>query len=179
MCKGQLKTNVDRAAHAKTAPTAAPVGIAASHRHRGELLWHRGELRWHRGELRWHRGEHIMTTAGENSTASNAANCVNAPVLHDFMLLMHNDTASEPPSEMWDGYFSFLHASQHFEGGSEIGSGATFRKPGSATPGSTSDHLTGFIRVRASSLADAQRFLAGNPVYECGGTVEIRELPKS
>ena len=38
-------------------------------------------------------------------------------------------------------------------------------------------HLTGFIRIEAGSLAAAALLLAGNPVYEAGGTVEIRELP--
>lgn len=101
------------------------------------------------------------------------------PVLHDYMLLMHNDAASEPPSELWDEYFSFLYASQRFEGGSSIGSGAAFRKQGAGMPARNSDHLSGFIRISATSLADAKRFLVGNPVYESGGTVEIRELPKS
>ena len=35
----------------------------------------------------------------------------------------------------------------------------------------------GFIRVRAADIEAARHFLAGNPVYEGGGTVEIRELP--
>jgi len=39
--------------------------------------------------------------------------------------------------------------------------------------------LTGFIRVAADSLEDAQGLSAGNPVSEAGGTVEIRELPRS
>jgi len=40
-------------------------------------------------------------------------------------------------------------------------------------------HLSGFIRIAASSLDDALKLLAGNPVFEAGGTVEIRELPPS
>jgi hypothetical protein len=38
--------------------------------------------------------------------------------------------------------------------------------------------LSGYIRVRAESLDDARRFVADNPVYERGGTIEIRELPR-
>ena len=37
-------------------------------------------------------------------------------------------------------------------------------------------NLTGFIRLRAEGLESARSFLAGNPVYEAGGTIEIREL---
>jgi hypothetical protein len=39
--------------------------------------------------------------------------------------------------------------------------------------------LTGFIRVRAKSLEQAKALVAGNPLYEAGGTVEIRELPRT
>jgi hypothetical protein len=38
--------------------------------------------------------------------------------------------------------------------------------------------VTGFLRIRAASLDEAASFLAGNPVFEAGGTVELRELPK-
>lgn len=37
--------------------------------------------------------------------------------------------------------------------------------------------VTGYLRVRAANLDDAARFLTGNPHYEAGGGVEIRELP--
>jgi hypothetical protein len=39
--------------------------------------------------------------------------------------------------------------------------------------------LAGYIRVRADNLDEAKSLLAGNPVFEAGGTVEIRELPLS
>jgi hypothetical protein len=32
--------------------------------------------------------------------------------------------------------------------------------------------------VNAENLAAAKSLLPGNPVYEAGGTVEIRELPR-
>jgi hypothetical protein len=49
-------------------------------------------------------------------------------------------------------------------------------KSGEAAP--ITPGLSGYIRVRAASLEDARRFVVGNPVYEAGGTVEIRELPR-
>ena len=60
--------------------------------------------------------------------------------------------------------------------GSAIGEGPCLRKAGAA-PGVTA-HLAGFIRVNADSLAAAKPLLPGNPVYEAGGTVEIRELQR-
>jgi hypothetical protein len=96
--------------------------------------------------------------------------------MRDFILLMHKDTTAAPSPEMWSSYFSLLRGRGVFEGGSSIGAGEAFRKQG--TPGNASAHLAGYIRVRAKSLADAEDLLAGNPVFECGGTVEIRELPR-
>jgi len=63
-----------------------------------------------------------------------------------------------------------------FEGGSAIGGGVCERKHGAAPP--ITAHLTGYIRVKAKDLAEARTLLAGNPVFETGGTVEIRELPR-
>ena len=92
----------------------------------------------------------------------------------DFILFMHGD-ASEPVGD-WDPYLQTLRASGRFQGGSAIGDGVCARKAGAAA--ATSDQLTGFIRVEADGLEHVRSFLTGNPVYEAGGTVEIRELPK-
>ena len=40
-------------------------------------------------------------------------------------------------------------------------------------------HLAGYIRVNADDLNHAKSMLAGNPHFEAGGTVEIRELPRT
>ena len=96
--------------------------------------------------------------------------------LRDFILLMHNDAVAQPTPEMWSAYFSFLRERRAFEGGSSIGAGETFRKQ--ETPACPSDHLAGYIRVQANDMSEARELLTGNPVFECGGTVEIRELPR-
>lgn len=95
--------------------------------------------------------------------------------MRDFILFMHDDTIEAPSPAMWSSYFAALRRLGVFEGGSTIGPGETFRKQGAA--GASHDHLAGYIRVRAKSLAAARELLVGNPVFECGGTVEIRELP--
>ncbi len=97
----------------------------------------------------------------------------------DYLFLMHDDA---PPGaidreEDWAAYIGRLRSSGHFAGGSEIGGGICVRKAGTVPP--VSDWLTGYIRVTAGSLEEAQGLLAGNPVFEAGGTVEIRELPRS
>jgi hypothetical protein len=98
--------------------------------------------------------------------------------MKDFILFMYNDATNDAianNSDRWGEYFSGLRSSGHFDGGSSIGSGLRLRK-GGADRAATTD-LEGFIRFRARDIDDARKFLAGNPVYEGGATVEIRELP--
>jgi len=94
----------------------------------------------------------------------------------DFLLLMHGDATAREDAPAWDAYLAKLRAAGVFEGGSAIGTGACVRKQGA--PGPLATHLTGFIRITADDLAHAQHWLAGNPVFEAGGTIEIRELPR-
>ncbi|NOT70510.1 MAG: hypothetical protein HOP09_04235 [Hyphomicrobium sp.] len=96
--------------------------------------------------------------------------------MKEFILLMHGDSEGAETSESWARYIASLKARGGFVGGSSMGAGAGFRKTGPAEP--LSDSLTGFITLRANDLADARQCLEGNPVFECGGTVEIRELIK-
>lgn len=96
----------------------------------------------------------------------------------DYIFLMHNVPESQRTAEGdWAPYLAGLAAGGHLRGGSAIGGGACFRKDG-ATPVITG-HLSGFVRIEAADLQAAAALLAGNPVYEAGGTVEIRLLPKT
>jgi hypothetical protein len=94
----------------------------------------------------------------------------------DFILLMHDDAPEEGDHD-WDTYLDRLKATGRFQGGSAIGGGQCFRKA-SPVP-SVTTHLGGYIKVEARDMAEARSMLAGNPVYEAGGTVEIRELPRT
>ena len=95
--------------------------------------------------------------------------------MNDYILLMHDD-ARDQRSEDWQAYLEKLQRTGRFNGGSAIGSGECCNKLRSDR--GISGHLSGYIRVQAESLDDAKRFLEGNPAYEAGGTVEIRELPR-
>ena len=97
----------------------------------------------------------------------------------DYLFLMHNDARDTgiAGGADWGLYIGALQASGHFQGGSAIGDGICVRKAGAA-PEMTGG-LSGFIRVGADSLEHARTLLIGNPVFEAGGTVEIRELPQS
>jgi len=95
----------------------------------------------------------------------------------DYLLLMHDDgPASAGDADSWSTYLSTLRASGCFEGGSAIGAGICMRKSGVAPE--VSGHLTGYIRIQAEDLEHAKSLVGGNPVFEAGGTVEIRELPR-
>ena len=92
----------------------------------------------------------------------------------DYLFLMHDDATED---EDWAPYLQMLQRAGKLQGGSAIGSGLCVRKAGRPPP--ITGHLAGFIRVEAGSLAEAQTLLTGNPVFENGGTFEIRELPKT
>jgi hypothetical protein len=91
----------------------------------------------------------------------------------DYILLMHDD--SDADDKAWAPYLQRLQQDGFFQRGSAIGEGVCLRKSG--TPAPLTAHLAGFIRVNADNLDQAKSLLAGNPVFEAGGTVEIRELP--
>ncbi|MYM22027.1 hypothetical protein GTP46_05135 [Duganella sp. FT135W] len=98
--------------------------------------------------------------------------------MNEYILLMHDDVldpAIANDDARWNDYLSQLRASGQFDGGSSIGAGAAFKKHHADPPGLTA--INGYIRIRAESIDAARRLLNGNPNYEAGGTVEIRELP--
>ena len=99
--------------------------------------------------------------------------------MQDFILFMYNDVIDKSQAnddQDWGAYFSKLHASGQFDGGSSIGRGTKFKKNHPEYPSGT--EMTGFIRIRAGDMDGAKEFLPGNPIFEAGGTVEIRELPR-
>ena len=95
----------------------------------------------------------------------------------DYIFLMHNDATELTRDAAWAPYLARLQTSGHLQGGSAIGPGLCVRKAG-PTP-ATAGYLSGFMRVAADSLDHARTLVAGNPVFESGGTVEIRELPRT
>jgi hypothetical protein len=94
--------------------------------------------------------------------------------MKDFILLMHADTTSPERDEDWEPYIGRLIEMESFQGGSSIGQGQAFRKHGDAA--ALTRQLTGYNKIQAESLEQASEVLKGNPTYEAGGTVEIREL---
>ena len=93
----------------------------------------------------------------------------------EYIFLMHDDSVADESA--WEPYLRTLKQEGFFQGGSALGGGICVRKTGA--PGSLTEHLAGFIRVNADSFDHAKSLLAGNPVFEAGGTVEIRTLPRT
>ena len=94
--------------------------------------------------------------------------------MKDFIVLMHADILHPEREEDWEPYIGRLISLGSFQGGSSIGQGQAFRKEGEAAP--LTRQLTGYIKIQADSLEEANAALEGNPTYEAGGSVEIREL---
>ena len=98
--------------------------------------------------------------------------------MHEYILFMHDDApAGDRGPEAWGAYIARLKQAGAFQGGSEIGGGVCVSRSSSVR--AVTSHLVGFIRIEAESLAAARELVDGNPIYEAGGTVEIRELPRS
>jgi len=99
--------------------------------------------------------------------------------VNEYILLMHDDVTDEAIASdgaRWAAYFRALGESGCFDGGSAIGTGESVKRGCPASPARTNP--TGFIRVRAQSLEAAKAFVVGNPVYDGGGTIDVRELPR-
>jgi hypothetical protein len=88
---------------------------------------------------------------------------------------MHDEALDDEKG--WEPYIQRLKRMGCFQSGSALGHGICARKSGEAP--SVTAHLTGYIRVNADSLDQAKTMLTGNPLFEAGGTVEIRELPRT
>src|SRR5262245_4542588 len=99
--------------------------------------------------------------------------------MNDYIFLMHNDAPARAGdhTDAWAAYFAKLRQVGAFQGGSAIGDGICASKSPPAR--GITQHLSGYIRVQAESLEHARELVFGNPVFESGGTVEIRELPKT
>jgi hypothetical protein len=89
-----------------------------------------------------------------------------------FMLFMHDDAPE--PERNWGPYLRRLRETGRFEGGTSLGAATSHRRDGEVDV--RSDHVVGYLIVAADDRSGAEAFLVGNPVYEAGGTVEIREL---
>ena len=95
----------------------------------------------------------------------------------EFLFIMHSD-AREPVSEdAWTEYIENLVSRGAMRAGSAIGGGKCFRRSG--PPASLTNHIVGYLKIEAESIAHAETMLVGNPIYEAGGTVEIRDLPQT
>lgn len=92
--------------------------------------------------------------------------------MKEYLLLMHGDAPDRAAD--WEPYLADLRRRGVFRGGSSIAAGTSHRRSGPPAPASP---ITGFIRIEVETYEDAEACLAGNPVYEAGGTVELRFLP--
>jgi catechol 2,3-dioxygenase-like lactoylglutathione lyase family enzyme len=91
-----------------------------------------------------------------------------------FMMLMHGDATRPEVMSDWEPYLDELRRRGFLAGGSSLGPGSTLRLAETAPP--ATDHLVGYVLIDAADLDEARTCVQGNPVYEAGGTVEIKPL---
>jgi len=93
----------------------------------------------------------------------------------EYILLMHGDAAQGERNHDWQPYLDMLSEKGALRGGSAIGAGVCVRRSGDVPD--VSHQLVGYVKIEARDLDHARELVRGNPIYEAGGTVEIRELP--
>lgn len=71
----------------------------------------------------------------------------------------------------WDIYIERLIQSGKFRGGSSLGKGVSVSKEDGDGP----CQISGYMRFSAENIDEVRGLLAGNPLYESGGRVEILE----
>ena len=86
----------------------------------------------------------------------------------EFMMLMKG----VGPRSDWDKYVTDMINTGKFRGGSSLGNGVCTTNGGQDQKCT----VTGFMRFEAASIDEVKELLAGNPVYEAGGEVELLEL---
>lgn len=103
--------------------------------------------------------------------------------MSEYILLMYNDAQDHSivnDAENWSRYLDALYASGQFAEISAIGGGLCCKKDeadlGANDKQQDQQQIVGSIRIRAENPLAAKQWLVGNPVYEAGGTVEIRAL---
>lgn len=121
-------------------------------------------------------GAALPLRAVDRPNADNPAVTTSEPAMKDFILFMRGDVAAEGGDDGWEAYLQWLRGTGRFDGGSGIGAGRCVSRSSREQPGLSP--LTGYLRVRAENLEDAVALLKGNPLYEAGGCVEVRELPR-
>lgn len=91
--------------------------------------------------------------------------------MKEFMMIMkggnHDGNAAD-----WQRYIDCLSESGMFRGGSAFGKGVCV----SGSDDSCECLTTGYMRFEAASIENILTLVAGNPVFESGGDVEVHEL---
>ena len=84
-----------------------------------------------------------------------------------FMMIMMGSASAGS----WETYLEKLIAKGKLRGGSSLANGARVAK-------GTNDgdcKVTGYIRLEVADIDEARTLVAGNPLYEAGGFVELLE----
>jgi D-arabinose 1-dehydrogenase-like Zn-dependent alcohol dehydrogenase len=93
-----------------------------------------------------------------------------------YILLIQGNAKSKSTTEDWDQFFTAARQSGSFEGGSAIGKRAVL---GDTQSAKSSEHIVGYMRFDSEDKQKLLDLLKRHPVVMHGGSVELREMPKS
>ena len=85
----------------------------------------------------------------------------------DFMMIMIGSASTGD----WETYIGRLVDAGKLRGGSSLGRGIRMRK---GKPDGKAE-ITGYVRLAVKDVHEARALVAGNPLYEAGGCIEILE----
>ncbi|WP_050027909.1 hypothetical protein [Verrucomicrobium sp. BvORR034] len=93
-----------------------------------------------------------------------------------YILLIQDNLTGTTTAEEWTTFFSAVHSSGMFKGGSEIGDRIRL---GNSTTAQSTDHVVAYMRFDSEDKEKLLALVNQHPVILHGGTVELCELPKS
>ena len=94
----------------------------------------------------------------------------------EYLALIYNNTQMVTRPEQWEAFFERAKGSRVFKGGSALGSSLMF---GDDSIESTEDKIVGFMRFDADNSDEVMELLKLHPVLLNGGTMELREMPRT
>lgn len=93
-----------------------------------------------------------------------------------YLLLIQSNLTSPTTAEEWTIFFSAVHSSGLFKGGSEIGDRSRL---GNSTTAKSTEHVVAYMRFDSDDKEKLVTLIEQHPVVLHGGTVELCELTKS
>lgn len=94
----------------------------------------------------------------------------------EYILLIHNNTDTQPTQKEWQQFFSLANKSDLFRGGSALGKRIQL---GNKDLENITKSVVGYMLFESSNIDAIKTLLREHPVYKKGGTLELCECPRT